>query len=247
MTNNHLTTESRINGLKTKADSIDLTKYVKKSDYDTKVDNLELKIPDVSGSLATSTVNSKVGELENKIKTAESKPDISGLANKTKLKNVENKIPSTDPFVKKNDYAIEISGIKNDYITNAALTSQLNGLKSQHIGDEVKNVDDKVTKNSTGILGFESRLKQKEDTLNGLEREASFFRGNCYFNQQFYLIYEPRTFSFKQTSSGITYWKSTGINNYSLKTDLRGVANTSGVYPKVSGQTRISVIFLEFT
>ena len=51
MTSNHLTTESSINGLKTNVDSIDLTKYVKKSDYDTKVDNLELKIPDVSGLL----------------------------------------------------------------------------------------------------------------------------------------------------------------------------------------------------
>ena len=47
------------------------------------------------------------------------------------------------------------------------------------------------------MLGFESRLKQKEDTLNELEREASFFRGNYYFNQQSYLIYELRTFSFK--------------------------------------------------
>ena len=134
-------------------------------------------------------------------------------------------------LLKKTDYATEISGIKNDYVTNAGLTSQMNDLKSQYIADEVKKVDDKVAKNSTDILGFESRLKQKEDTLNDLKREASFFRGNYYFNQQSYLIYEPRPFSFKQTSSGITHWKSTGIDNYSLKADLRGVANTSCVYP----------------
>ena len=102
--------------------------------------------------------------MENKIKTAESKPDISDLATETGLKNVENKIPDSNPFGKKTDYATEISGIKNDYVTNAALTSQLNDLKSQHIADEVKKVDDKVTKNSTDILGFESRLRQKEDT-----------------------------------------------------------------------------------
>ena len=197
MTSNHLTTESSINGLKIKVDSIDLTKYVKKSDYDTKVGHLELKIPDISGMLATSTFNFKVGELENKIKIAESRPDISNLATKLGLKNVENKIPDSNAFVKKTDYATEISGIKNDYVTNAALTSQLNDLKSQHIADEVKKVDDKASKNSTDMLGFESRLKQKEDTLNDLEREASFFRGNYYFNQQSYLIYESRTFSFK--------------------------------------------------
>ena len=116
MTNNHL---------KTKVDDIDLTKYVLKSDYDTKVGKLELKTPDISGLLRASTFNSKIGELENKIKTAKSKPDISNLVIKTELKNVKNKIPNADEFLKKNDYATEISGIKNDYVTNAALTSQL--------------------------------------------------------------------------------------------------------------------------
>ena len=88
------------------------------------------------------------------------------------------------------------------------MTSQLNDLKSQYISNEVKRVDDKTKKNSTDILGFESRLKQKEDTFKKLEREASFFRGNYYYNHQSYLIYVPKTFSFKQTSSGITHWKS---------------------------------------
>ena len=101
MTNNHLTTESSINDLKTKLNGIDLTKYVKKTDYDSKVGNLELKTPDVSGLLQTSAFNSKVSELENRIKTAESKSDISNLANKTELKNVENKIPDSNAFVKK--------------------------------------------------------------------------------------------------------------------------------------------------
>ena len=77
--------------------------------------------------------------------------------------------------------------------------------------------------------------------LDDLEREASFFRESYYFNQQSYLIYEPKTFSFKRT--GITHWKSTGIDNYSLKTDLRGVANIFGDYPKVSSGTKMSVTF----
>ena len=57
VTSNHLITESSINGLKTKLDSIDLTKYVKKSDFDTKVGNLELKIPDVSNKLILKLMN----------------------------------------------------------------------------------------------------------------------------------------------------------------------------------------------
>ena len=111
--NNHLITETSINNLKTKVDGIDLTKYVKKTDYATKVGNLELKVPDVSGLLPTNTFNSKVSVLENKIKTAESKPDISNLTSKTELKNVENNIhDSSSAFVKKTDYATEISSIK---------------------------------------------------------------------------------------------------------------------------------------
>ena len=87
--NNDLTTKTCINNLNTKVDDIDLTKYVLKSNYDTKVGNLELKIPDVSGLLQTSSFNSKVNELENKIKTAESKPDIRNLASKTEVTNVK--------------------------------------------------------------------------------------------------------------------------------------------------------------
>ena len=60
-----------------------------------------MKIPDISGLLPTNTFNSKVTELENKIKTAESRLDISNLANKTEFKNLENKLLDSDAFVKK--------------------------------------------------------------------------------------------------------------------------------------------------
>ena len=87
--------------MKAKVDNIDLTKHVLESDYDTEVGNLELKIPDVSGLLQTSSFSSKVNEIENKIKTAESKPDISNLATKSSVTAVENKIPDVNGFVKK--------------------------------------------------------------------------------------------------------------------------------------------------
>ena len=167
------TTKKSINSLKTKFDGMDLTKYVLNSNYDTKIGNLELKVSNISGLLKISSFNSKVNELENKIKTPESKPDISNLANKTELKNIENKIPDAAGFVKKTDYATEITSIKNDYVSNAALTSQLNSLKNTHIAVEIEKVNDKVVKNTSDILGFESRQKQKEDTLNDLEREAT--------------------------------------------------------------------------
>ena len=114
--NNHLTAKTSINNLKTKVDGIDLTKYVKKSDCDTKIGNLELKIPDVSGKLNTFDFNSKVSELENKIRSAEQRLNTSNLATKSSVLAIENKIPDVNGFVKKTDYATELTSIKNDYV-----------------------------------------------------------------------------------------------------------------------------------
>ena len=159
---NDLTTKTSINNLKTKVNGIDLTKYVKKSDYDTKVGDLELKIPEVSGKLNTSDFNSKVSEFQNETRSAESKPDITNLITKSSVTAVENKIPDVKGFVKKTNYATEITSIKNDYVTKAALTSQLNDLKSQHIADEVKKVDGKVKKNITDILNAKTSLEHNK-------------------------------------------------------------------------------------
>ena len=67
--------------------------------------------------------------------------------------------------------ANDITAIKNDYVTNASLTSRLNDLKSQHIATEVTAIDNKTKKNASDILGFESRLKQKEDIIDDVQRE----------------------------------------------------------------------------
>ena len=138
-----------------------------------------------------------------------------------------------------------MTGIKNDYVTNAALTSHLNDLKSQHIADKkVKEVDDKVCKNSTDILGFQSRLKQKENTLNDLEREASFNGGNYYYNQQPYLLFETKPKSFGRSSGSMSSWKSTGIHNDSNNTDLFSVNNSSNDSPTLLNQeNRLGVSF----
>ena len=47
---------------------------------------------------------------------------------------------------KKAEVATDITAIKNDYVTNASLTSQLNDLKSQHIATEVTGIDNKTKK-----------------------------------------------------------------------------------------------------
>ena len=91
--------------------------------------------------MLTSTFNTKSTELENKIS-----------ANDTKITSAKSDLSG---YAKKSEVANDITTIKNDYITNASLTSKLNDLKAQHIANEVKTIDDKTKENASDILGFE--------------------------------------------------------------------------------------------
>ena len=70
------------------------------------------------GGFLTSIFNSKITKVENKI------PDVKNLASKKEKTAVENKIPGASSLVTKTDYAAEITKIKNDYVTNAALDAR---------------------------------------------------------------------------------------------------------------------------
>ena len=83
------------------------------------------------------------------------------------------------------------------------------------IATEVKTIDDKTKKNANDILGFENRLKQKEDIVDKNQKELSFNRGFFYYLQQNYLVYECKVNSFVFNDKKIINWKSTGIFNYS--------------------------------
>ena len=113
---------------------------------ETKIDTVDKKIPDVSGLatkfsltayLQTATFNSKITEVENKIKSA----DIIAKSANTKTNTIKSDLTG---YAKKADVATDITAIKNDYVTNASLTSQLNDLKSQHIATEVTTIDNKI-------------------------------------------------------------------------------------------------------
>ena len=147
-------------------------------------------------------------------------------------------------MLKKSDYATEITSIKNDYVTNTALDSRINNLENSHIADEVKKVDDKSKKNTGDILEFESRLKQKEDIVDDGQRENSFTRGFYYCLQQSYLVYECRYYSFKNDSNNKTsVWKSTGIDNLSVDSDLKTIPDETGIFPSIENNGRMNVEF----
>ena len=88
-----------------------------------KIDTVDKKIPDISGLatktilnayLQTSTFNSKVTEVESKIKDA----DIIAKSANTKVNNIRSNLTA---YAKKADVATDITAIKNDYVTNASL------------------------------------------------------------------------------------------------------------------------------
>ena len=86
--------------------------------------------------------NSKVTEVESKIKDA----DIIANSANTKANTIRSNLTH---YAKKVDVATDITTIKNDYVTNASLSSQLNNLKNQHIATEVTGIDNKTKKNAS--------------------------------------------------------------------------------------------------
>ena len=167
----------------TKLKAIDTNSFVLKTKLasdvtsENKIDTVGKKIPDISG-LATkislnaylqiSTFNSKVTEVENKIKAA----DIIAKSANTKANTIRSDLTG---YAKKTDVATDITTIKNDYVTNASLTSQLNDLKSQHIAaTEVTGIDNKTKKIASDILALENKLTQKGDTINEMKENLVF-------------------------------------------------------------------------
>ena len=121
------------------------------------------------------------------------------------------------------------------------MTSRLNDLKSQHIATEVKTIDDKTEKNASDILGFESRLKQKEDIVDEVQKEIALTSGRDYYLNKMYLLYECKAFSFKYTSGKINLWKSTGLNNHSRDSDMDAVSVATTSLPPLIDNGRMSV------
>ena len=115
----------------TKLKAIDTNSFVTRTKFsadtkalDDKIDGVEKK-PDISGLatktnfndyLQTSTFNSKVTEVENKIKDA----DIIAKRAVTKANTIRSNLAA---YAKKADVTTDITTIKNDYVTNASLSS----------------------------------------------------------------------------------------------------------------------------
>ena len=219
---------------------------VKKTDYNTKVTSIEaqitgltkntvdnladikkLKAIDTNSFVTRTKFSADTNTLDDKIDGVEKKiPDISGLATKTSL----------NAYAKKDEVATDITTIKNDYVTNASLSSQLNDLKSQ-----VTGIDNKTKKDASDILALENKLTQKEDTINENERGLSFNRGFFFYLQQNHLVYECKVGSFIFNNRNISKWESTGVFNSSDYYSMKGIENTKKEMPILKNDERLYV------
>ena len=203
-----------------------------------RIDNLKInyyaKKTSLTNYMLTSTFNTKSTELESKTKDA----DIIAKSAVTKANSIKSDL---NDYAKKTDVDNDITRMKNDYVTNASLTSRLNDLKSQHIATEVKTIDDKTKKNASDILGFESRLKQKENIVDEVQRENALTSGRDYYLDKMYLLCKCKAFSFKYTSGKINLWKSTGFNNYSRASDMDAASVATTSLPPLIDNGRMSV------
>ena len=136
---------------------------------------------------------------------------------------------------------MDITAIKNDNVTNASLMSQLNDLKSQHIATEVTGIDNQTKKNASDILALKNKLTQKEDTMNENERGLSFDRGFFFYTDRSYLVYDCKMGSFGFGSKDISEWKSTGIYNYSSRSNMNALANSKNDLPNLKNDGRMHV------
>ena len=124
------------------------------------------------------------------------------------------------------------------------MTSKLNDLKSQHIADEVKKVDDKVMKNIADIVTVKNSSLHNKSVLDDPERQASFNRGFYYYNQQSYFLFEPKSKSFTKNGGAINTWISTGIHNDSNNNGLFSVNNSNNNSPTLLNKNnRLGVTF----
>ena len=171
--------------------------------------------------------------MENKIKSA----DIIAKSANTKANTIRNNLIA---YAKRTDVATDITAIKNDYVTNASLTSQLNDLKSQHIATEVTGIDNKTKKNACDNLALKNKLTQKGDTISENERELSIFRGFFFYLQK----NECKVNSFIFNNKKISKWESTGVFNRSDYYSMNGTKDTKNKTPILKNDERMYVIYI---
>ena len=232
-----------------KVNNIDTSGLVKKTDYNTKISEIEDKIPDTSGLVRKTDYNTKITEIEDKI------PDISGLATKKALTTVDNKIPSISGLVKKTDYNTKIIDVENklnnhnhdEYVAN----SEFNTLAADVFNARLAQAN-LITKTD-----FDAKLSSLNKKITAIktkhfldDNDLSYYRGKQYFDEgsgkKNYLVFLPMGKYFKLNAvvgviDRVLSWQSKGISNESIKPPT---TSDNSLNPRLSyNDTKIKVQF----
>ena len=230
-----------------KVDNIDTNDFVLKTKYSTD----KKKILILVVLLKKTNCNSKITELENKI------PDISSLATKTALTATKNKIPSANNLVKKTDYNTKITDIENElnnhnhdkYIDTSkfnklatdvfnARLAQANLITKTDFDAKLSNLNRKITQNKSKHLLVENELN-KIKTF-----DSSYFIGKSHFGgggTQNYLVFQPiyRYFKMITNTDYILSWKSKGLSAEIIKPPTTSVNSLTPALNYYVAKTRV--------
>ena len=179
--------------------------------------------------LLKTNYNTKITELENKI------PDISNLTTKTALSAIENKIPSVSNLVKKTDFNTKVTEIQNklnnhnhDKYTDTSKFNKLasdvfnaklaktNLITKTDFNAKLSNLNRKITQNKSKDLLVENELNKLKTFY------FSYFIGKSHFGEdgtQNYLVFQTMYKYFKMITNTdyISSWKSEGLSAESIK------------------------------
>ena len=148
---------------------------VKKVDYNTKITEIENRIP-VTSNLATktafTTVENKIPNINGLATKTESTtvgnkiPDINGLATKTALTNLSNTVPDISTLIKKSGYDTKIKEIESKYVSNTGFHSKL------------------AQANVIIKTNFVAKIIEVENNIKKFQTfDSSYFRGKKYFDE----------------------------------------------------------------
>ena len=167
--------------------------------------------------------NTKITEIEGKI------PDISGLATKIALTTVENKIPSISELVQKTDYNTKITDIENKLNNHNhdkyVATSEFNTIAADVFNARLAQANI-ITKTDLMLSCLNKKITANKTKHFLNDNNLSYYRGKQYFNEgsdkQNYLVFLPMGKYFELNSivgviDRVLSWQSKGISNESIK------------------------------
>ena len=195
--------------LGTKVDNIYTSGLVKKTNYNTKITEIESKIHDTSGLVKKTDYNTKITEIKVKI------PDISNLPTKTALTTVENTIPHTSNLARKTALTTvqnKIPGTSNLAIKTALTTVEniipdTSNLVKKANYDKITKINSKFDKIDLEMkILFDLKLKELIKDNRLLRLGDILF--NSYDGNQAYLFFQPVRKYFKtgNNSAYISAW-----------------------------------------